>query len=213
MGNISNNRIQNGISGNILSGDISGITTGNQIITGQSELLGLSIQSQRPTSGDYVLTADGSGNVIFTPYTSSGGGGGFSALTLFDLRDLRDVSGITAGCTYKVIDANYSECVYLLGKDIDKIDNVGLRLMKMPKPEYYIRDQYSEISGIWNPNWFYSTGDLVVWGTRIFENVNGDPGYDTSDTMLNGGDWSAVASDYIGYEIKQLECFYYWEDD
>lgn len=140
-----------------------------------------------------VLQTDGFGNL-------SWGSGDIPSITITSA-SFSSLSVFAKDMTYKILDADINLYggteIYLTTNSEGILNEKGVGKFYNPKYEKGIAGY-----GIWNSSNSYSIGSTVIWGGRVWTNMNGNVGSNVDAFMLSSPEWSVISYDSISYNIS-----------
>jgi hypothetical protein len=123
-------------------------------------------------------------------------------VSLSELQTLISDSELIGGRLYNITDRG----IFLQALSNNTLSNEGSRVMRIVKNTYYVPS--GTTLGVWYSGLTPSTGDTVVWGGRVWQNVAGNVGANVDDITLDS-EWTLIAtSNDTYYESKVFGCTY-----
>lgn len=134
--------------------------------------------------------------------------------TVAEMQALASTDGLTVGQLYKITGyegyggdfENGTTILYFRAATTSQLENDGFRVMLCPS--YYGEGagpgEGNNWLGVWYDGLTPSTGDLAIWGGKVFRNLNGSVGASSGDTLLDG-EWALIdKDDFANLEYSEM---------
>lgn len=155
-----------------------------------------STAASTPLGGtEQIVIIQGNAVVQCVPDDLGGGGGATTVVskTVAEMQALALASGFTAGQLYKITDAG-DLGLFFRAATTSKLENDGIRVMLCPA--YYGTGENAGDGnnwlGVWNANLTPASGDLVIWGGKVWSNDGDGVGTADTDAQLSVDYWTAI---------------------